>query len=178
MEGADSASFDLFFMTTTLVSARLWLVCRGMGRPSLTRQRGRSRKGHAQRCQGQAYTLHNFLMVMAAISYMSFRVFVEDIENVEEDWGRKHNFIHVRFMAGAIEDWHRLMERILYNLAPGGWVEFQEIEYTLYSDDHNLEDGHHLGQLFRGLGRAHEEIGLFDTDLSERGQRIPMAWLG
>ena len=84
---------------------------------------------------------------------------IQDIEDIEEDWGQKFDFIHVRCMAGSIKDWPRLMRHIFRNLAPGGRVEFQEIENTLYSDDDTIDDNNALVNLFRGLGEAHEEIG-------------------
>ena len=84
---------------------------------------------------------------------------IQNVEDIEEDWDKKFDFIHVRCMAGSIEDWPRLMRRIFRNLAPGGWVEFQEIANTLYSDDDTIDDNNALVKLFCWLGGAHEEIG-------------------
>jgi SAM-dependent methyltransferase len=60
------------------------------------------------------------------------------VDDIEEEWGYEHqpfDFIHACFLVGAIKDWPRLI-RQAYNCAkPGGWVEFQDWDINLYSQD-------------------------------------------
>ena len=43
------------------------------------------------------------------------------------------DYIHCRYLAGAIRDWPRLIEQAYTHLAPGGWVEFQDFTMKFYS---------------------------------------------
>jgi len=43
-------------------------------------------------------------------------------------------------MAGGIKDWARLYEQIYKHLKPGGWVEMQEYEAWVRSDDDTIEN--------------------------------------
>lgn len=45
------------------------------------------------------------------------------------------DFIHGRAMGGSIKNWNTLYDEIYKNLKPGGWVEIQEYETWLQSDD-------------------------------------------
>ncbi|KAF2457349.1 S-adenosyl-L-methionine-dependent methyltransferase [Lineolata rhizophorae] len=51
-----------------------------------------------------------------------------EVDDIEEQWtyGRPFNFIHARWLAGAIRDWPKLMRQTYDNLAPGGWAEFKD----------------------------------------------------
>ncbi|KAH8696635.1 putative TAM domain methyltransferase [Talaromyces proteolyticus] len=61
------------------------------------------------------------------------------IDDVESEWVysplESFDFIHGRAMAGSIGDWDQLLRRIHTHLKPGGWVELQEFECTVTSDD-------------------------------------------
>ncbi|KAI1411059.1 S-adenosyl-L-methionine-dependent methyltransferase [Hypoxylon sp. FL1857] len=62
------------------------------------------------------------------------------IADVYEDWkfNRPFDFIHVRSL-GEPTDQRRLFKSIYDNLAPGGWVEFQEWILHAQSSDRSLE---------------------------------------
>ena len=64
------------------------------------------------------------------------RFFVDDIES---DWtfppGETFDYIHGRMLGGGIGDWDRLLRQAYRHLKPGGWLEFQEIEPCILSDD-------------------------------------------
>ncbi|KAI1760055.1 S-adenosyl-L-methionine-dependent methyltransferase [Hypoxylon sp. FL1150] len=62
------------------------------------------------------------------------------VADVDEDWKftRPFDFIHVRSL-GEPADKSRLFQIIYDNLAPGGWVEFQEWILYLQSPDRSLE---------------------------------------
>ena len=76
------------------------------------------------------------------------------MDDFEKDWvyGSKFDFIHGRYLAGAVKDWPRLIgqafkyEKSKYRLThgedwliwnrftkPGGWVEFQDFDMQFYT---------------------------------------------
>ncbi|KAB2575729.1 Methyltransferase type 11 [Lasiodiplodia theobromae] len=59
-----------------------------------------------------------------------------EIDDVEADWlhSAPFDFIHSRFMAGAIKNWPRLMRQAHASTAPGGWVEFQDFDMRFYTN--------------------------------------------
>ncbi|KAK5657392.1 hypothetical protein OQA88_2962 [Cercophora sp. LCS_1] len=83
------------------------------------------------------------------------------IDDVELDWAEqaKYDYIHVRYMAGGIKDWPRLVAQIYAGLKPGGWVEFQETANTLYSQDGSLTKENAMVKMMDGLMEACEKIG-------------------
>lgn len=66
------------------------------------------------------------------------------IDDVELDWLEEnaHDYIHCRYMAGAIQNWPRLIRQIHDSLKPGGWVEFQEFSTNITSEDGALGAQH------------------------------------
>ncbi|KAI9897391.1 hypothetical protein N3K66_007247 [Trichothecium roseum] len=86
------------------------------------------------------------------------RFYVDDIEN---DWEEpvQYDYIHCRYMAGAVKDWPRLIRQIYGALKPGGWVELQESANTLYSEDGSLEPNNPMVQMMDNLMLACEKIG-------------------
>lgn len=61
------------------------------------------------------------------------------VDDIESDWvyppGEKFDYIHGRGLGGSIRDWDRLYSQIYENLNPGGWLEMQEYEAWISSDD-------------------------------------------
>ncbi|KAI9883977.1 MAG: hypothetical protein M1823_004255 [Watsoniomyces obsoletus] len=67
------------------------------------------------------------------------------VDDIEEAWDEeKFDFIHCRYMCGAIKDWPALVRNCYKHLKPGGWVEFQDYDLLYRSDDHSLKPEHHL----------------------------------
>ncbi|KAK3317961.1 S-adenosyl-L-methionine-dependent methyltransferase [Apodospora peruviana] len=83
------------------------------------------------------------------------------VDDVELDWteSEPYDYIHCRYMAGAIKDWPRLMKQVYDNLRPGGWVEFQETANTLYSQDGSLRADNPMKKMMDGLMEACDRIG-------------------
>ncbi|KAJ4220092.1 hypothetical protein NW757_014533 [Fusarium falciforme] len=83
------------------------------------------------------------------------------IDDVELDWlePTKYDFIHCRYMGGAIKDWPRLVHQIYENLSSGGWVEFQESVNAPYSEDGSLKPDNPLVQMVDGVRDACDRIG-------------------
>ncbi|KXH65002.1 methyltransferase domain-containing protein [Colletotrichum salicis] len=89
-----------------------------------------------------------------------------EIDDVEEEWtwSRPFNYIHSRVMTGAIDDWD-LYPRRCYehqthsNLEPGGWIELQELDVNVTSDDGTLTPHHVLSHWSRLLAAASQKLG-------------------
>lgn len=83
------------------------------------------------------------------------------VDDVELDWAEPepYDYIHVRYMAGAIQDWPRLVRQIFDNLKPGGYVEFQETANTLYSQDGSLKPDNAMVAMMGGLMEGCRRIG-------------------
>lgn len=66
------------------------------------------------------------------------------IEDIEDDWtygdDEKFDFIHGRFLAGAVQNWPKLMAQTYKHTKPGCWVEFQDWNTWLYSQDNTLPE--------------------------------------
>jgi SAM-dependent methyltransferase len=64
------------------------------------------------------------------------------VDDMESEWTfnpeEAFDFIHGRALAGSIANFDLLFRRIYENLKPGGWVEMQEFQSTIYSDDDPL----------------------------------------
>lgn len=60
-----------------------------------------------------------------------------EVDDIESPWTHRQPFdyIHSRFLAGAIADWPQLVKRCYDNLAPGAIVEFQDGDFLIYSED-------------------------------------------
>ncbi|KAH7357687.1 S-adenosyl-L-methionine-dependent methyltransferase, partial [Plectosphaerella cucumerina] len=83
------------------------------------------------------------------------------VDDVEQDWvePQPYDFIHIRYMAGCIQDWPRLMKQIFDNLKPGGWVEFQDSINKIYSEDGTLKPDNLLVIMMDGLMKACDKFG-------------------
>ncbi|RYP67149.1 hypothetical protein DL769_005827 [Monosporascus sp. CRB-8-3] len=83
-----------------------------------------------------------------------------EIEDAQLDWTFKpesFDFIHIRYMYGAIDDWPKLYRQIYRFLKPGGWFQHLEPDIEMRSEDPNLEIGEdHIfkqwAQVFYGAG--------------------------
>lgn len=65
------------------------------------------------------------------------------VDDAEAEWSFSRNqpfdFIHARDLGGSITDWPKLIGQAYDHLRPGGWIELQEFEVTLKSDDDTLK---------------------------------------
>ncbi|ROT37129.1 S-adenosyl-L-methionine-dependent methyltransferase [Sodiomyces alkalinus F11] len=83
------------------------------------------------------------------------------VDDVEQDWVEPHSYdyIHYRYIAGSIINWPRLFKQIYDNLSPGGWVEFQESDNILVSEDGTLKPDNAVVKMMNGLMDACDKIG-------------------
>jgi SAM-dependent methyltransferase len=102
------------------------------------------------------------------------------VDDAESPWlysaSRPFDFIHARDLGGAIADWPRLLRQAYEHLRPGGWVELQEFEVTLRSDDDSLRLAPTLCEF---LGRLHEASEAFHRPMNiAEGHRQRLAEAG
>ena len=60
-----------------------------------------------------------------------------EVDDIESPWTHRQPFdyIHSRFLAGAIVDWPQLVRKCYNDLAPGAIVEFQDGYLSIYNED-------------------------------------------
>lgn len=65
------------------------------------------------------------------------------VDDYDADWNwqdhEKFDFIHGRALSGTTSNWPRFYSQVLANLKPGGWVEMQEYDAWIFSDDDSCE---------------------------------------
>ena len=65
------------------------------------------------------------------------------VDDAESDWQfrdfEKFDFIHGRALCGGIANWPRLYQQAYEHLQPGGWMEMQDHECWLNSDDGGMD---------------------------------------
>lgn len=66
-----------------------------------------------------------------------------EVDDMEQPWAFPHRFdyIHCRYLAGALSDWPSLMQQAYKFVKPGGWVEFQDFDMKFYSTDGTFVPG-------------------------------------
>ncbi|KAH8729919.1 S-adenosyl-L-methionine-dependent methyltransferase [Ilyonectria robusta] len=89
------------------------------------------------------------------------------VDDIEETWtySNKFDYIHSRMMTSSIASWPDYLRQMFENLAPGGYVELQEIDIVCKSDDGTLTDDHALAKTIKlcceaalKFGREYQEF--------------------
>ena len=127
------------------------------------------------------YTLPSSCDDPASLTGTGFRVppnlhfFIEDAES---DWGYNHkfDFVHARMMAGSFKDYPAFFKKCFANVRPGGYLEMQDIQYTIRSDDDTvtpstplLKWGELMIQAYRKLGHVAESAISYKQQMEEAG---------
>ncbi|KAL9128176.1 MAG: hypothetical protein Q9175_007584, partial [Cornicularia normoerica] len=84
-----------------------------------------------------------------------------EIDDAEEPWTFREgfDFVHVRYLAAAIEDWPKLMRQTFQHTKPGGWAEFQDFDLTYYSEDGSLKEEQQISKWITTLIAAAHRFG-------------------
>jgi SAM-dependent methyltransferase len=84
-----------------------------------------------------------------------------EIDDAESEWAyeSKFEFIHLRTMGGSIKDIPRLLRQAYDNLKPGGWIEWQEYETDVTSDDDSFPENSSILQYYKILNEAAAKFG-------------------
>ncbi|KAK3360550.1 S-adenosyl-L-methionine-dependent methyltransferase [Lasiosphaeria hispida] len=63
-----------------------------------------------------------------------------EVDDIESPWSHTmpFDFVFGRYLITAIKDFPGLVKSAYENIVPGGWVEFQDFDLNLYSDDGTL----------------------------------------
>jgi ubiquinone/menaquinone biosynthesis C-methylase UbiE len=64
------------------------------------------------------------------------------IDDAQLDWTFPDNhfdFIHLRYMQGAIDDWPKMYRQMYRHLKPGGWFQHLEPGLEMGSDNPNVK---------------------------------------
>ncbi|KAK1773907.1 S-adenosyl-L-methionine-dependent methyltransferase [Copromyces sp. CBS 386.78] len=101
-----------------------------------------------------------------------------EIDDAAKEWTYKSNhfdFVHIRFMDGAIEDWNALYEQAYRVTKPGGWVEHLDHSPIVTSDDGSVKPGSAMDTYGKVLAEAGRRMGrtltLADDDTMEEGMK-------
>ena len=85
------------------------------------------------------------------------------IDDCESDWvygpDERFDYIHCRGLGGSIGDWDKFCRQAYSHLQPGGWLEFQEPEAWVESDDGSMERSPSLSQWQDLINEAANKFG-------------------
>lgn len=86
-----------------------------------------------------------------------------DIDDFESDWvydkHQRFDYIHGRDIAGSVGDYDRLFGQAYKNLNPGGYLELQNFELDIFSDDGSKERAVTAVQWQRALAKTSAKFG-------------------
>lgn len=85
------------------------------------------------------------------------------IDNAEEEWpyapSNAFDLIHWRVLSGSIKDWPRLYSQAFKHLKPGAWLEAQEHDVRVSSDDDSVDRATEVVNWFSTVDKASEVFG-------------------
>ncbi|EGR48929.1 uncharacterized protein TRIREDRAFT_61284, partial [Trichoderma reesei QM6a] len=65
------------------------------------------------------------------------------VDDYEDEWtyqeDERFDYIHGRALSGTSADWPRFYRQVMNNLKPGGWLEMQEYDAWIFSDDDSCD---------------------------------------
>ncbi|RSL64897.1 hypothetical protein CEP53_003880 [Fusarium sp. AF-6] len=91
------------------------------------------------------------------------------IDDIDEEWtySAPFDYVHSRMMNSSVKDWRVYLEKCLQSLAPGGYVEVQEIDLNAKSDDGTLREDSNLSRWLKLLGEATVLLGRPYQDIQQ-----------
>ncbi|KAI5460200.1 S-adenosyl-L-methionine-dependent methyltransferase [Mariannaea sp. PMI_226] len=83
------------------------------------------------------------------------------VDDIEDEWtfSKPFDYIHSRFMTSSIADWTDFLTKCFDNLTPGGYLELQEADITVKSDDGTLTTDNALVKVVHLLQEASTMFG-------------------
>lgn len=98
-----------------------------------------------------------------------------EIDDCTSEWtwdDNQFDFVHIRYLFGAIKDWTELFRQAHLVTKPGGWVQSAEAEVIIRSDDDSLPaDSAMITQWNKLYTEASEKTGMSFTPLTDNIQR-------
>jgi trans-aconitate methyltransferase len=101
-----------------------------------------------------------------------------EVDDAESEWlygNQPFDYIHGRGMTGGIGDWRKLVRQAYNNLQPGGWLELQEHETEIMSDDGTHLQAKNFMLWQHKLNEASRVFGKPFTDYHHHKQRMEEA---
>lgn len=83
-------------------------------------------------------------------------------------YSSKFDLIHWRVLASGIRDWPKLFAQAYANVKEGGWVEAQEHDVRIESDDGTVKNAPHLERFFQLVDEASVKNGKLMDKVAER----------
>lgn len=85
------------------------------------------------------------------------------VDDAECEWmyseDEHFDFVHGRGLCGAIGDFPKFYREAFQNLRPGGWIEMQEYEAAIRSDDNTIDDAPWINQWVELIDVASTQFG-------------------
>ncbi|KKA25125.1 hypothetical protein T310_0830 [Rasamsonia emersonii CBS 393.64] len=82
------------------------------------------------------------------------------VDDIESGWTYENpfDFIHARYLAASIKDFKKLLKQCFNNTKPGGWVEFQDWDMLIRSEDGTTK-GSAIEKYYQAIIPAFEKAG-------------------
>lgn len=95
-----------------------------------------------------------------------------EILDADEDWGYgsgRFDFVHTRMMNGvSLKSWPHFYQEAFKTLKPGGWVENQEIDTSLQSDDNTFPENSQIQEWVKLWNEGIEKLGVVGKCFPEK----------
>ncbi|KAI0380330.1 S-adenosyl-L-methionine-dependent methyltransferase [Hypomontagnella monticulosa] len=104
-----------------------------------------------------------------------------EVDDITQPWTYEPNsfdYIHVRWLVGAIPDWFHLFREVYKATKPGGYTETMESSCIMQSDDGSVKDGSALDQWSKVFEEAGKKSGRTFTIIEQNLQRRAMEAAG
>ncbi|KAI1765034.1 S-adenosyl-L-methionine-dependent methyltransferase [Hypoxylon sp. FL1150] len=97
-----------------------------------------------------------------------------EIDDCTKEWtwaSDNFDFIHMRYLFGAVADWNALIAQAYRCCKPGGWVQSVELDCIMKSDDGSIKDDNIINTFWNPLWKElSKKIGISFTVLEENLQ--------
>ena len=96
------------------------------------------------------------------------------IDDAESDWTYQNQFdyIHGRAIGNAIGDWDKFSAQAFQTLKPGGWLEIQDFEGFIFSDDGTLTDDSWCKEWLKNMDEASAKFGKHYNYIAVQKERL------
>ncbi|KAH7312170.1 S-adenosyl-L-methionine-dependent methyltransferase [Stachybotrys elegans] len=97
------------------------------------------------------------------------------VDDIEADWIQPReslDYVHIRHMASSIRDWPALLSRAYEALAPGAWLETQELRFELECDDGTLKETNQVAEFFGNVKKGLDVFGIDLLSMLRNRQRL------
>ncbi|CZR69809.1 related to methyltransferase [Phialocephala subalpina] len=87
------------------------------------------------------------------------------VDDAESPWlhpADTFDFVHIRHMNSSVKNWPKLLTEAYNHTKPGGWIEMQELLFTLNCDDGTMKEDYPTA---RFLQLIKEGLAVFGVDL-------------